>query len=70
MDLFETLGLGPRQSEENELYVAIYADPSDGPGAPADADPTSAYSIHTSAGAETPSVSSLSEGSTLRSDTS
>ncbi|GFR42089.1 hypothetical protein Agub_g2931, partial [Astrephomene gubernaculifera] len=27
MDLFETLGLGPRQPEENELYIAIYADP-------------------------------------------
>jgi hypothetical protein len=28
MDLFETLGLGPRPPEENELYVAIYADPA------------------------------------------
>ncbi|GIL77140.1 hypothetical protein Vretimale_3179 [Volvox reticuliferus] len=28
MDLFETLGLGPRQPEENELYVAIYVDPT------------------------------------------
>lgn len=28
MDLFETLGLGPRMPEENELYVAIYADPN------------------------------------------
>ncbi|KAG2454776.1 hypothetical protein HYH02_000611 [Chlamydomonas schloesseri] len=27
MDLFETLGLGPRQPEENELYVALFADP-------------------------------------------
>ncbi|GIL58795.1 hypothetical protein Vafri_13788 [Volvox africanus] len=27
MDLFETLGLGPRQPEENELYIAIYVDP-------------------------------------------
>ncbi len=28
MDLFETLGLGPRQPEENELYVALFADPA------------------------------------------
>ncbi|KAG2495277.1 hypothetical protein HYH03_006550 [Edaphochlamys debaryana] len=34
MDLFETLGLGPRQPEENELYVAIYADPPDPRGDP------------------------------------
>ncbi len=26
MDLFETLGLGARQPEENELYIAIYSD--------------------------------------------
>ncbi|GLC37418.1 hypothetical protein PLESTB_001589500 [Pleodorina starrii] len=39
MDLFETLGLGPRQPEENELYVAIYADPvaTDDAAAAADA---------------------------------
>ncbi|KXZ46865.1 hypothetical protein GPECTOR_40g599 [Gonium pectorale] len=35
MDLFETLGLGPRQPEENELYIAIYADPNPDP----DSDP-------------------------------
>ncbi|EFJ45520.1 MADS box transcription factor, partial [Volvox carteri f. nagariensis] len=29
MDLFETLGLGPRQPEENEVYIAIYEDPVD-----------------------------------------
>jgi hypothetical protein len=39
MDLFETLGLGPRQSEENELYVAIYSDPPDDEGIPYDLAP-------------------------------
>ncbi|KAG2440014.1 hypothetical protein HXX76_004131 [Chlamydomonas incerta] len=58
MDLFETLGLGPRQPEENELYVALYSDPHDPAAGPA---PGPGDGVEPAAGEEA-AAAPLSEG--------